>query len=321
MQWTAAWKWTTHHSIRCSFRRRRNRRKNGNAFSTIFRGWTMWRGPIKNFWAAWSNWRARKFWREWIFWLANWLMTITNITNRRNWLLHSPDMCANSYMSIDICINPLSWYVDAFISFDKQANGNNFHRFFWQNHDYFRRMARLLAIYTDLELCSSVLGLELDADTANRIQLVYRTHLEVKIKSIFQIYWILHLISLKNIFKNNKKSWLTWLHLTVLARKCFFLLLRRLQVQELSLFGKNRSQVVRKKKTYSELTHPAVSYELILVSHLLSVCRRDYCVGCIHKYETTVPRTSRHPESHITVNQSHFFFHFFPQEIHHSMIS
>lgn len=49
-------------------------------------------------------------------------------------------------------------------------------------------MTRLLAIYTDLELCSSVLGLELDADTANRIQLVYRTHLEVKTMSFFFKY-------------------------------------------------------------------------------------------------------------------------------------
>lgn len=48
-------------------------------------------------------------------------------------------------------------------------------------------MARLLAIYTDLELCSSVLGLELDADTANRIQLVYRTHLEVNIAIFFAL--------------------------------------------------------------------------------------------------------------------------------------
>lgn len=56
--------------------------------------------------------------------------------------------------------------------------------FLRQGHEYFRRIARLLAIYTDLELCSSVLGLELDADTANRIQLVYRTHLEVNEKSM-----------------------------------------------------------------------------------------------------------------------------------------
>lgn len=40
-------------------------------------------------------------------------------------------------------------------------------------------MAKLLAYYTDLELCSSVLGMELDTDTANRIQLIYGTHLEV----------------------------------------------------------------------------------------------------------------------------------------------
>lgn len=49
----------------------------------------------------------------------------------------------------------------------------------FQGKEFFRRVSKVLAIYADLELCSSVLGLELDTETANRIQLVFTTHLEV----------------------------------------------------------------------------------------------------------------------------------------------
>lgn len=44
--------------------------------------------------------------------------------------------------------------------------------------------------------------------------------------------------------------------------------------------------------------------------YLISVCWRNRCAGCIYKYETFVPWTSRHPKSHITVNQSFFVFVF-----------
>ncbi|XP_055325014.1 uncharacterized protein LOC129579209 isoform X2 [Sitodiplosis mosellana] len=44
--------------------------------------------------------------------------------------------------------------------------------------EYFRRVTKILAAYTDLELCGSVSGLEWDTEMANRIQLIYRIHLE-----------------------------------------------------------------------------------------------------------------------------------------------
>lgn len=50
----------------------------------------------------------------------------------------------------------------------------------FQGKDYFQRITRLLATYTDLELLASVLGKELDSDVTNRIQLNYVTYLQVK---------------------------------------------------------------------------------------------------------------------------------------------
>lgn len=50
---------------------------------------------------------------------------------------------------------------------------------YFQGKDYFRRITKILAIYTDLELCSSIAGMEWDSELANRIQLIYRLHLEV----------------------------------------------------------------------------------------------------------------------------------------------
>ncbi|XP_031619839.1 uncharacterized protein LOC116338602 [Contarinia nasturtii] len=44
--------------------------------------------------------------------------------------------------------------------------------------EFFRRVTKLLVIYTDLELCGSMSGQECDNEIANRIQLTYCTHLE-----------------------------------------------------------------------------------------------------------------------------------------------
>lgn len=49
----------------------------------------------------------------------------------------------------------------------------------FQEKTYFRRVVKILAAYTDMELCGSVAGSEWDSDIANRIHLTYRTHLEV----------------------------------------------------------------------------------------------------------------------------------------------
>lgn len=49
----------------------------------------------------------------------------------------------------------------------------------FQGKDYFQRIARILATYTDLELLASVLGKELDSDVTNRIHMNYVTYLQV----------------------------------------------------------------------------------------------------------------------------------------------
>lgn len=48
------------------------------------------------------------------------------------------------------------------------------------DNEYYKRVAKILAVYTDLELFCSMRGHESDADTANRIQLMYHTYMEVK---------------------------------------------------------------------------------------------------------------------------------------------
>lgn len=50
---------------------------------------------------------------------------------------------------------------------------------YFQGKDYFQRITRLLAAYTDLELLASVLGKELDSDVTNRIDMNYDTYLKV----------------------------------------------------------------------------------------------------------------------------------------------
>lgn len=60
---------------------------------------------------------------------------------------------------------------------------------YFQGKDYFQRITKILAIYTDLELCSSVLGVELDPETANRIQFTYSTYLQVSFFQQFFFYF------------------------------------------------------------------------------------------------------------------------------------
>lgn len=52
-----------------------------------------------------------------------------------------------------------------------------------QGKRYFKRVIKILAIYTDMELLASVLGKEYDVTIAERIQFMYQTHLQVNIKS------------------------------------------------------------------------------------------------------------------------------------------
>lgn len=54
--------------------------------------------------------------------------------------------------------------------------------FFSQGKEYFRRITKILAAYTDLELCGSVSHLEWDTEMANRIQLIYKIFLEVSVR-------------------------------------------------------------------------------------------------------------------------------------------
>lgn len=72
--------------------------------------------------------------------------------------------------------------------------------YFSQGKEYFRRVTKILAAYTDLELCGSVAGLEWDSEMANRIQLIYRIHLEVCIYCFESNMWnIGMMVFLKNI--------------------------------------------------------------------------------------------------------------------------
>lgn len=48
-----------------------------------------------------------------------------------------------------------------------------------QGTEYFQRVTKILATYTDLELCGSISHMELDTDLADRIQLIYKIFLEV----------------------------------------------------------------------------------------------------------------------------------------------
>lgn len=50
-----------------------------------------------------------------------------------------------------------------------------------QGKRYFKRFIKLLAIYTDLELCASIRGTEYDKSIAERIVLNYQTYLDVSI--------------------------------------------------------------------------------------------------------------------------------------------
>lgn len=47
-----------------------------------------------------------------------------------------------------------------------------------QDKNYFIRIIKLLAMYADLELCSSTLGTETELDTAGRIQMLFNAYLE-----------------------------------------------------------------------------------------------------------------------------------------------
>lgn len=52
--------------------------------------------------------------------------------------------------------------------------------FLTQGKRYFKRIIKILAIYTDMELCASIRGIEYDAAIAERVQFIYETHLQVK---------------------------------------------------------------------------------------------------------------------------------------------
>lgn len=50
---------------------------------------------------------------------------------------------------------------------------------FLQGKRYYKRVIKILAIYTDLELCSSIRGNEYDKTIAERLVLIYQTYLDV----------------------------------------------------------------------------------------------------------------------------------------------
>lgn len=61
-----------------------------------------------------------------------------------------------------------------------------------QAQGYYQRMAKLLAIFTDLELYGSIRGKEFDVEVADRIHYVYRQLLQV----LLYIYCFIAIISL-----------------------------------------------------------------------------------------------------------------------------
>lgn len=51
--------------------------------------------------------------------------------------------------------------------------------FYFQGKRYYKRYIKLLAVYTDLELCASIRGEEYDKTIAERLVLNYQTYLDV----------------------------------------------------------------------------------------------------------------------------------------------
>lgn len=55
----------------------------------------------------------------------------------------------------------------------------NFYHILSQGKRYYKRFIKLLGLYTDLELCASIRGVEYDKSVAERIVLNYQTYLDV----------------------------------------------------------------------------------------------------------------------------------------------
>lgn len=80
----------------------------------------------------------------------------------------------------------------------------------FQGKRYYKRYIKLLALYTDLELCASMLGNEYDINIAERLVLNYQTYLDVSILSFFDFSMLTLAKSFLIVPKTNRIQTIQW---------------------------------------------------------------------------------------------------------------